>query len=76
MPRRGSLVHLASRIKLHRLMSPNNCEKGLGLLVFRLRENLAWQFGVECSYWNRVKTDLHMTRSKLRLHGVQNDNGR
>ena len=48
------------------LKSPNKCETGPRLLVFWFREDLAWQFGLDCSYWNRVKTDLHMAGSKLR----------
>ena len=50
-------------------MSPNQGETGLGLLILLFREDLGWQFGLDYSYWTRVKTDLHMAGSKLRWHG-------
>ena len=57
------------------MMGPNQGETGLELLVFRFREDLAWQFGLDCSYWSRVKTDLHMAGSKLRCPGGQKNDG-
>lgn len=36
---------------------------------------LACDFGLDCSHWSRVKTDLHIAGPKLRWNGEHVNNG-
>ena len=71
----GPLLTVPQEPSSTRPMSHNPGETGLGLLVFLFREDLAWLFGHDCSYWSRVKNDLDMAGSKLRWHGGRKNNG-
>lgn len=51
-----------------RLMIPNQGEINLRLTLFWFRKCLARHFGLDWSYWNKIKIDLHMVGSQLRWH--------
>ena len=71
----GRVLTVPLETSYTRLKSPSQGDTGIGLLVFRFREDPACQFELDCSYWGRVKTDLYVAGSKLRWHGVQNSDG-
>lgn len=61
IPRPGSRVHCAIGLKIYCTIKTQVGSNQSRVAFVAVRGDLAWQFEMDCSHWNRTTADLHST---------------